>query len=216
MTNITIPRALLEEALEYVEGVPDDRLNVEHIDRDALVQALTATLSQAETAEPQPVVAWAIPSTGQFSWQQQDERYWTRMVPAVAQQPQEPGGIVITRTTNGAIMQIRAVERYRGIGEGGAQQPQEQGEVVVTRNEAGAIVAVTRQDSEGRILHVIAETQQEPRKPLTKDKLDDAISKALTSVPPHKAGDPLSLLNIYRAIGRETEAAHGIGEAGNV
>jgi len=109
-------------------------------------------------------------------------------------------------------MQIRAVERYRGIGEGGAQQPQEQGEVVVTRNEAGAIVAVTRQDSEGRILKVIAETEQEPRKPLTEDQITAMADASIryanqqTSVP--------QLWNVIRNthFAHAIEAAHGIGE----
>jgi hypothetical protein len=39
------------------------------------------------------------------------------------------------------------------------------GEVVVTKNEAGQIVAVTRQDDEGRILSVIAESAAQPAKP---------------------------------------------------
>ena len=38
-----------------------------------------------------------------------------------------------------------------------AQDKQPAGEVCVTKNDTGAIVAVTRQDSEGRILKVIAE-----------------------------------------------------------
>lgn len=37
-----------------------------------------------------------------------------------------------------------------------AREPDQSGEVVVTRNEFGSIVAVTRQDSDGRILKVIA------------------------------------------------------------
>ncbi|MDY1208017.1 hypothetical protein, partial [Pseudomonas aeruginosa] len=35
-------------------------------------------------------------------------------------------------------------------------------EVVVTKNESGAIVSVTRQDKEGRVLSVIAESQPSP------------------------------------------------------
>lgn len=39
---------------------------------------------------------------------------------------------------------------------------QPSGEVVVTKNESGAIVSVTRQDKEGRVLSVIAESQHSP------------------------------------------------------
>ncbi|MFW4932800.1 hypothetical protein ACOAOU_14750 [Pseudomonas aeruginosa] len=39
---------------------------------------------------------------------------------------------------------------------------QPSGEVVVTKNESGAIVSVTRQDKEGRLLSVIAESQPSP------------------------------------------------------
>lgn len=42
----------------------------------------------------------------------------------------------------------------------------ELGEVVITKNEAGAIVAVTRQDEEGRILSVLAESAVQEREPL--------------------------------------------------
>ena len=38
-------------------------------------------------------------------------------------------------------------------------------EVVVTKNESGAIVSVTRQDKEGRVLSVIAESQPSQRRP---------------------------------------------------
>ena len=39
-----------------------------------------------------------------------------------------------------------------------AQKAEPQGEVVVTKDDAGQIVAVTRQDAEGRILSVVAES----------------------------------------------------------
>ncbi|HHH9422933.1 TPA: hypothetical protein ACP318_005441, partial [Pseudomonas aeruginosa] len=39
---------------------------------------------------------------------------------------------------------------------------QPSGEVVVTKNESGTIVSVTRQDKEGRVLSVIAESQPSP------------------------------------------------------
>src|SRR5690606_12834143 len=49
-----------------------------------------------------------------------------------------------------------------GSGHKADQQPAEKGEVVVTRNESGEIVLVSRQDSEGRILSVIAEAATKP------------------------------------------------------
>ena len=44
-------------ALEYVESVPDDRYNAEHIDRDALITALRQALEQESDNEP---VAWMV------------------------------------------------------------------------------------------------------------------------------------------------------------
>ncbi|MEX1925917.1 hypothetical protein ACPTIG_01390 [Pseudomonas aeruginosa] len=44
----------------------------------------------------------------------------------------------------------------------GAALAQPSGEVVVTKNESGAIVSVTRQDKEGRVLSVIAESKPSP------------------------------------------------------
>ena len=44
----------LKLALEYVELVPDDRYNAEHIDREALVTAIREALAQPE----QEPVAW--------------------------------------------------------------------------------------------------------------------------------------------------------------
>lgn len=49
-----------------------------------------------------------------------------------------------------------AIERARAA----LAQPSD--EVVVTKNESGAIVSVTRQDKEGRVLSVIAESQPSP------------------------------------------------------
>ena len=46
----------LRLALEYVELVPDDRYNADHIDRDALITAIKAALE----AKDEPV-AWWIP-----------------------------------------------------------------------------------------------------------------------------------------------------------
>ena len=43
---------ILKLALEYIEAVPDDRYNAEHIDRDALITAIEEALAQQEP------VAW--------------------------------------------------------------------------------------------------------------------------------------------------------------
>ena len=51
-----------------------------------------------------------------------------------------------------------AADAYRAR----AALEQPSGEVVVTKNESGAIVSVTRQDKEGRVLSVIAESQPSP------------------------------------------------------
>ena len=44
----------LKLALEYIQAVPDDRYNAEHIDRDALITAIKETLAQ--TQEPVKVL----------------------------------------------------------------------------------------------------------------------------------------------------------------
>lgn len=49
--------------------------------------------------------------------------------------------------------------------------PTSAGEVVVTRNERGVIVAVTRQDGEGQVVEVIAESN-EPPAPAVPDAVD--------------------------------------------
>jgi hypothetical protein len=49
----------LKLALEYIQAVPDDRYNAEHIDRDALITAIKEALAQ--TQEP---VAWRAPNWG--------------------------------------------------------------------------------------------------------------------------------------------------------
>lgn len=51
-------------------------------------------------------------------------------------------------------------------------QPQPQGEVVITKNESGQIVAVTRQDDEGRILTVIAESAPQPQREPTEAQIE--------------------------------------------
>lgn len=62
-TKLTLPplpepvRRLVEQLAEYVEGVPDDRLNVEHLDREQLVAAARALLRMGPLA-PAPF-AWA-------------------------------------------------------------------------------------------------------------------------------------------------------------
>lgn len=44
----------LKQAFEYVENVPDDRDNVAHIDRDALVLALNQAITELESQQAQP------------------------------------------------------------------------------------------------------------------------------------------------------------------
>ena len=46
----------LKLALEYIQAVPDDRYNAEHIDRDTLITAIKETLAQ--TQEPVKMVAY--------------------------------------------------------------------------------------------------------------------------------------------------------------
>lgn len=77
---------------------------------------------------------------------------------------------------------------------------QELDEVVITKNESGAIVAVTRQDDEGRILSVLAESEVRI-KPLTDEQIE-AIPVWVNFV----GLWPQSRKEIVRAI----EAAHGI------
>lgn len=49
------------------------------------------------------------------------------------------------------------IERLESLPEGTVFTAGERGEVVITRDESGRIVAVTRQDSEGEILEILAE-----------------------------------------------------------
>ncbi|EOW3644078.1 hypothetical protein ACOWZD_000944 [Pseudomonas aeruginosa] len=60
-----------------------------------------------------------------------------------------------------------AADAYRAR----AALAQPSGEVVVTKNESGAIVSVTRQDKEGRVLSVIAESQPSPALPPFAEKV---------------------------------------------
>ncbi len=53
----------LRLALEYVELVPDDRYNADHIDRDALITAIKTTLEEKD--EPAPV---AKNEGGRITW----------------------------------------------------------------------------------------------------------------------------------------------------
>lgn len=79
-----------------------------------------------------------------------------------------------------------------------------EGDIVVTRSEDGQIVAVTRQDEEGRILSVIAESAQpaaQPLTPLTDEEIVD-IWAGVTS----GYDDTINIIELGRAI----EAAHGI------
>ena len=104
MTNITIPRQILEQALDFIasHGWHPDSCTVFELDergkemgcscgRNKIVNALTAARSQAETAEPQPVAWLAHDGT----WASTDPYYGTAgfqplYTAPVAQQPQEP------------------------------------------------------------------------------------------------------------------------------
>ena len=76
-----------------------------------------------------------------------------------------------------------------------------EGDVVVSKDEAGQIVAVTRQDAEGRILSVIAESTA-PAVPLTDKQIEACI---------HLVDEKFGLFAFARAI----EQAHGTGGGGN-
>lgn len=78
-------------------------------------------------------------------------------------------------------------------------QSDQQGELVITTDEAGAIVAVTRQDDEGRILSVLAESEVRS-KPLTDEQIEQATGA--------KRGHPLFLA--AKGFTIAVEAAHGI------
>lgn len=55
------------------------------------------------------------------------------------------------------------------------------GEIVVTHNQSGQIVAVTRQDEEGRILSVIAESAQQAAQPVAPSDTEWSIIHALVN-----------------------------------
>jgi len=83
----------------------------------------------------------------------------------------------------------------------------QEGEIVVTKHEAGQIIAVTRQDKEGRILKVIAESsRQEDRKPLTDEQIHAASLQA--GMQEHYMDFHSGFIRFARAI----EAAHNIRE----
>jgi hypothetical protein len=77
------------------------------------------------------------------------------------------------------------------------------GEVVVTKTEAGQIVAVTRQDEEGRILSVIAESAPRPTQtvPLTQAQIVEAFCQQ-----PH----PVQFVSAFNQGVRFAERHHGI------
>ncbi|MFU6622934.1 hypothetical protein ACM8AB_32890, partial [Pseudomonas aeruginosa] len=98
---------------------------------------------------------------------------------------------------------------------------QPSGEVVVTKNESGAIVSVTRQDKEGRVLSVIAESatltaqaeQAEAERP--EGPTEDELEAAGLGYPLHKEeavklwysgfrSEVITVLEAWEAIGHDT------------
>ena len=96
-----------------------------------------------------------------------------------------------------------------------------EGDVVVSWNEDGQIVAVTRQDREGRILSVIAESAAPVvREPLTDEQIEQAVTVAVKSgacpwmgYKKDENGEyTLPVLSgVHYGIARAIEQAHGIG-----
>ncbi|WP_426747222.1 hypothetical protein [Pseudomonas aeruginosa] len=73
----------------------------------------------------------------------------------------EDAGSDISRDDFGNYVNVYVQTEWEGW-QARAALAQPSGEVVVTKNESGAIVSVTRQDKEGRLLSVIAESQPSP------------------------------------------------------
>jgi len=59
---------VLKQAIDYIENVPDDRDNVGHIDRKALVLSLNQSIKEWESQEP---YGWVSQHTtkGMYEWQ---------------------------------------------------------------------------------------------------------------------------------------------------
>ena len=131
-------------------------------------RAIEAAALAAQPAKP---VAWmddfgnAFPLgaiKGAGSWRDEHQRNWRPLytappAPAAVPLPEPfdycyewhgPYGLEVVDNLDGT-MGLRAAL---------AQKAEPQGEVVVTKDDAGQIVAVTRQDAEGRILSVVAES----------------------------------------------------------
>jgi len=85
-------------ALEKYTQAPSDYHMSVLVMRDALRKLLASRESPAASSSTDAapavdageVLAWAIPKSHQFSWDQQDERYWTPLVPAPFWQPAPP------------------------------------------------------------------------------------------------------------------------------
>ncbi|HDR3036400.1 TPA: hypothetical protein QCK83_006094, partial [Pseudomonas aeruginosa] len=109
-----------------------------------------------------------------------------------------------------------AADAYRAR----AALAQPSGEVVVTKNESGAIVSVTRQDKEGRVLSVIAESatltaqaeQAEAERP--EGPTEDELEAAGLGYPLHKEeavklwysgfrSEVITVLEAWEAIGHD-------------
>lgn len=91
-----------------------------------------------------------------------------RVPPGWQAVPVDPTREMATAYDAACFLDYFREEGYRAALAAAPQPPaaQELGEVVITKNEAGAIVAVTRQDEEGRILSVLAESAAQEREPL--------------------------------------------------
>jgi hypothetical protein len=91
-----------------------------------------------------------------------------------------------------------------------------EGEIVITKDEDGVIVSVTRQNEEGRIISVLAESTIHAapavREPLTTKQLEVVIYDH-TKLNPNQADDRELIDYIVNAI-RAIEAHHGIGGGG--
>lgn len=93
----------------------------------------------------------------------------------------------------------------RLLGKIAAAPAQPAGDVVVSKDEQGQIVAVTRQDSEGRILSVIAESAQPAvRDPLTDEQIAEIYIKWSES-PGLSYADLIQMVEVHHGI-------HGSGK----
>lgn len=99
------------------------------------------------------------------------------------------------------------VLRYRAMIAAAPAPAAPEGEIVITKNEDGVIVSVTRQDDEGRIISVLAESAAPAvREPLTPDVMWLLWTKACEK--------PQLTRDLVCDFARAIEQAHGIGGGG--